>query len=81
MDSYEVDLFLTCLIGGFCGGASLMLIMRYHFRMVYKQYQKAKDVVADSAALRRAEFEIEQLKVKVATLDREIYTQHDQEAN
>lgn len=77
MDSYEVDLFLMCFVGGFCGGAALMLVMRYHFRMIYNRYQKAKNIVADTAALRRVEFEIEQLKVKIAALDRKIYAKDD----
>lgn len=74
MDSYEIDLFLMCFIGGFCGGAALMLVMRYHFRMIYNRYQKAKNVVSDTAALRRVEFEIEQLKLKISDLDKEVYS-------
>lgn len=76
MDSYEVDLFLMCFIGGFCGGGCLMLILRYHWQIIYRKYSSAKNTVADIAALRRVEFEIEQLKSKISDLDKEVYSGH-----
>lgn len=80
-DSYEVDLFLACFIGGFCGGASLMLILRYHFRHTYRRYQKAKEAVNEISALRRLEYEVEQLRVAIAKMNKEIYTAYEQEAD
>lgn len=80
-DSYEFDLFLTCFIGGFSGGAALMLIMRYHFRHTYRRYQKAKDTVNEIAALRRLEYEVEKIRVTISKMNRDSYNAYEQEAD
>ena len=69
----ETDLILTAFVGGLCGGGSIMALMFYHIKYLCHRYEKSKNIMADVAALRRVEFDMEKLKVELADLNRKVY--------
>ena len=71
----ETDIFLTGFLGGICGASILLATMYYHIKYTVKKYLDVKDIPAELSALRRTEFEIEKMKVKLSDLDKKLHSE------
>ena len=77
MDNYEIDLFLTSILGGAVGARFMLFAVYHHFKTLHRRYQEAYDNMRNVVSIKKLEQDIADLKLQMKALHAEFYYQVD----
>ncbi len=79
MSDYEIDLFLTSILGGIIGAGFMLFAVYHHFKTLYRRYREVYESMSNVVSTKKLECDIADLKLQMKALHAEFYYQVDGE--